>query len=110
MHNEPTTPKSHVEPEWRQKARELRAAGLTHRVIAERLGRSIKTVANFFTADRGAFINYGVRGKISEVDLTEPHVARTIRPIIKKDAVMLAAQRFAKSEITRAELMLAIAA
>ena len=111
MSNSATAPKAHAEPEWRQRARDLRATGLTHSIIAERLSLSIKTVANFFSMDRGVTIDFGKYGdSINEESLIETHVTRPIRQIIKQKSIMPAARRFANGEITRAELMLAIAA
>lgn len=99
-----------VEPAWRAQARELRSQGKSYTAIARAVGVHHKTVERFFSMDRGFTIDFGKYGNtICEEALIEPHVTRPIRKIIKPDR-MPVARRFAAGEISRAELMLEIAA
>ena len=97
------------EPPWREKARRMHAEGrYTYRQIGEACGVHLKTVERFISMDRG-FTSTGRQSSITEEALTEHHAPRSIRTFLKPDR-MPAARRFAAGEISRAELMLELAA
>jgi hypothetical protein len=82
--------RSYIEPEWRQKAREMRASQANWDEIAEACGKSVPTVQQFMSRDGGFKIETdgsSIDSKpfdmdvLSDENFIEKHVYRTIRKI-----------------------------
>jgi hypothetical protein len=88
--------------DWQAEARRLRAKGMASAEIAALVGKAVPEVREALRGTRRTRLAVLGAGR---AEIPEPHVARTSRVILDRQALPFAAAEFAAGLIDRAELM-----